>query len=135
MHGRMFWMVFTLVVIWLSVLFTSLFAPDLVSGSLQEHLPIAAIITWIFGLAATRSVIKMLSWSKNPQKGTDAIWMYSSISVAVIWVIVTITAIFSPVSITGSDPTRIPVAVVVAPIAGLLLTGLVGQLLESRLQS
>jgi hypothetical protein len=135
MHGRMFWMVFTLVVIWLSVLFTSLFASDLISGSFQEHLPIAAIITWIFGLAATRSVIKMLSRSKNPQKETDAIWMYSGISVAVIWVIVTITAIFSPVSITGSDPTRIPVAVVVAPIAGLLLTGLVGQLLESRLQS
>jgi hypothetical protein len=135
MHGRKFWMVFTLVVIWLSVLFTSLFAPDLISGSFQEHLPIAAIITWIFGLAATRSVIKMLGRSKNPQTETDAIWMYSGISIAVIWVIVTITAIFSPVSITGSDPTRIPVAVVVAPIAGLLLTGLVGQLLESRLQS
>src|SRR4030067_2819819 len=115
MHGRMFWMVLTLVVIWLSVLFTSLFAPDLVSGREQAHVPMAAIITWIFGLAATRSVIKMMGRSKNSQKETDAIWKYSGISISVVWVGVAFATIFGPVNVTGADPTRFPIAVIVAP--------------------
>lgn len=134
MHSRKFWMVFTLIVIWISVVLTSLFAPDLVTGSEQAHTPLAAIITWICGLAATRSVIKIMGRSKGPQQETNDVWMYGSISMAVIWVVTALAAIFSPVNITGSDPTRFPIAVIIAPIAAVILTGLVSQLFENRLQ-
>ncbi len=135
MHERRSWMVLTLAVIWLSVLCASLFAPDLVTGSEQEHVRLAAIITWLFGLAATRSVIKMMARPKDPQNETDAVWMHSGLSISAIWLLVALFAIFSPENVTGSDPTRFPIAVIVAPIAGQVLTGLVGQLFESRVQA
>jgi len=39
--------------IWVAVALISIFAPDMVSGSEQEHLRVAAFVTWIWGLVAT----------------------------------------------------------------------------------
>ena len=132
MYGRKFWMVLTLVVIWLAVIFTSLFAPNMVTGSEQAHTPVAALITWLFGLGATRTVIKMMGRAKPDFADTDIIWTYFGLVVSVIWLVAALAAILTPVKITGADPTRFPVAVFIAPIAGMALTGLVGQLFESR---
>jgi len=46
--------------IWGAVLAISLFVPDLVSGSEQQHLPIAAFGTWLLGAAASRSMMTTL---------------------------------------------------------------------------
>jgi hypothetical protein len=35
--------------IWIAVVVISVFAPDMVSGSEREHLPIAAFTTWFWG--------------------------------------------------------------------------------------
>jgi hypothetical protein len=46
------WMLWTAIGIggiWVAVLLLSLLAPDLVSGSQQDHLPIAAFTTWFLG--------------------------------------------------------------------------------------
>jgi hypothetical protein len=46
------WMLWTAIGvggIWVAVLLISLLAPDFVSGSEQEHLPIAAFTTWFWG--------------------------------------------------------------------------------------
>ena len=42
-----------------------------------------------------------------------------------IWVVVALASIFAPELVTGTDPTRIPLAALVAPIAGLVGTGFV----------
>jgi hypothetical protein len=50
------WMLWTAIGcggIWVAVVVISVFAPDLVSGSEQEHLPVAALTTW-FGAVWAR---------------------------------------------------------------------------------
>jgi hypothetical protein len=39
--------------IWVAVLLLSLLAPDMVTGSEQQHLPIAAFTTWFWGAVGT----------------------------------------------------------------------------------
>lgn len=51
----------TLVGIWLAVVFTSIFAPDMVTGSIQDHFPLALVVALLAGLAATRSVVRAFS--------------------------------------------------------------------------
>jgi hypothetical protein len=50
------WMLWTAIGIggiWVAVLLLSLLAPDLVSGSEQQHLPVAAFTTWFWGAIGT----------------------------------------------------------------------------------
>jgi hypothetical protein len=50
------WMLWTAIGIggiWVAVLLLSLLAPDLVSGSEQDHLPVAAFTTWFWGGVGT----------------------------------------------------------------------------------
>src|SRR5215218_6640313 len=50
------WMLWTAIGIggiWVAVLLLSLLAPDLVSGSEQEHLPVAAFTAWFWGAVGT----------------------------------------------------------------------------------
>ena len=39
--------------IWVAVAAISLLAPDMVTGSEQQHMPVAAFGTWLWGLIAT----------------------------------------------------------------------------------
>jgi hypothetical protein len=39
--------------IWVAVGLISLLAPDMVTGSEQQHMPVAAFSTWLWGLIAT----------------------------------------------------------------------------------
>jgi len=130
MSDRTVWMIVAIASIWLGVLFISLFAPDFVSGSEQEHIPIAAVITWISGAAATRSVLNMMTRRQGIDNSAVNIWIGMAISIAVIWLSVTLVSIFVPEVLTGSDPTRIPLAAILAPIGGAIVTGTVGQFAE-----
>jgi hypothetical protein len=50
------WMLWTAIGIggiWVAVLLLSLLAPDLVSGSQQDHLPVAAFTAWFWGGVGT----------------------------------------------------------------------------------
>lgn len=47
----------TVGLIWLATLLAALFAPDLVSGTEQEHVPLAAIIVWPWAAVATGYVL------------------------------------------------------------------------------
>jgi hypothetical protein len=85
--------------IWVAVLLISVLAPDLVSGSEQEHLPVAAFTAWFWGGVGT---------------------------LALLWAVATILAVTLPVFETGSDPTRVPFAALFAPAAAAMLTALAG---------
>lgn len=109
--------------IWLSTLCFSVFAPDLVSGSQQEHLPIAGLTAWVWAAAATGYVL-MAARNRSP-RDESAVWLGFELSVTVIWVVVAVAGIFAPDLVTGTDPTRIPLVALVAPVAGLVATGFV----------
>ena len=107
--------------IWIATLFFSLFAPDLVSGSAQEHLPIAGITAWLWAAAATGYVLVA---ARGRDGGEDAgPWLGFELSIVAIWVVVALAGIFAPEMVTGTDPTRIPIAALVAPVAGMVATG------------
>ena len=109
--------------IWVATLLFSLFAPDLVSGSQQEHLPIAGLTAWLWAAAATGYVL--MATRARTADDDPAGWLGLELSVAVIWAVVALAGIFTPVLVTGSDPTRIPLAALVAPVAGMVATGFV----------
>lgn len=97
-----------------SVTLASIFAPDLVSGSAQEHLPLAALTSWLWGAAAIGYIAFV-----GPGRATPSM----ALSVAVLWFAVAATSIAVPDFVTGSDPTRIPLAAMIAPVVGTIVTG------------
>lgn len=130
MNTKVRWVAFSVAAIWLGVLLVSLFAPHLITGSQQEHIPIAALVTWISGAAATRSVLNAMLRRQITGMDHDQFLKSMTISVAAIWVVVTLVSIFVPPVLTGSDPTHLPIAAILAPIAGAIVTGTVAQFVE-----
>jgi hypothetical protein len=122
------WMLWTAIGIggiWVAVLLLSLLAPDLVSGSEQEHLPVSAFTTWFWGGVGTLVFL----WVMGRLRGSASrrpIWIGLSVTTLAIWAMATILGITLPVIETGTDPTRIPLAAIFAPIAAAMLTALVG---------
>jgi hypothetical protein len=111
--------------IWVAVAAISIFAPDMVTGSEQQHLPVAALGSWFWGLVATGAFL----WAMGRLRGSAArrpIWMGLTIATLAIWLVATIASIALPVVETGSDPTRLPIGAMVAPVAATVLTGLAG---------
>jgi magnesium-transporting ATPase (P-type) len=124
-RSRMLWTAIGIGGIWVAVLLISLFSPDLVSGSEQEHLPLAAITAWFWGGVGT--VVLLLAMGRlRGRPSWQPIWVGLSVATLVIWTVATILAITLPVIETGTDPTRVPVGAVVAPIAAAMLTALAG---------
>jgi hypothetical protein len=122
------WMLWTAVGIggiWVAVLLLSLLAPDMVTGSQQEHLPIAAFTTWFWGAAGTLVFL----WAMGRLRGRavwQPIWVGLSVATVGIWAVAMILGITLPVMVTGTDPTRIPFAAIFVPIAAAGLTALAG---------
>lgn len=118
MQPKLKWTLVAVAAVWVSVILTSLFSPDMVSGSQQEHLKIPAFINWLWGSLATMALLRALRFRSGP----DGAWMAVGLVTLLVWAAVTVVAIWGPVMLTGSDPTRIPIAAIIAPIAGLLVT-------------
>jgi hypothetical protein len=115
------WMLWTAIGIggiWIAVLLISLLAPDMVTGSEQQHLPVAAFATWFWGGIGMGRLRGNSRW--------QPIWIGLSVVTLGIWALATILAITLPVMVTGTDPTRIPFAAIFAPIAAAMLTALAG---------
>ncbi len=123
-----FWMLWTslgISGIWVAVVLISVFAPDLVSGSEHEHLPVAAFGTWFWSGIGTAIFL----WAMGKLRG-DATWRSTWIGLSVVtlvlWGLATVLSITLPVVETGSDPTELPMAAFFAPTAATVLTGLAG---------
>ena len=126
--GDRSWMLCTtgvLVLIWVVVLVVSIFAPDLVSGSQQEHIPLAAFSTWIFGAAGTAAVLWTLATLRG-DASRQPIWVGYSILVSVVWLAAMILALTLPEFETGTDPTLIPFGAIFAPLGAAVVSGLAG---------
>jgi hypothetical protein len=112
--GRNGWWLAAMASVALAVVLASALSPDMVTGSNHEHLPIAAFVDWLWGAVA----IGYLSFVRGA-RAEPAL----AISVAVLWLAVAATAILAPVFVTGTDPTSIPLAAMLSPIAGAVATG------------
>jgi hypothetical protein len=137
MRDRLIWLTVAIVGIWLGVTLVSIFAPDFVSGSEQDHIPFAAFFTWISGAFATRSVLSEMVRRRQGKIEPRYVWAGIAVTTAGIWLAVTLVSIFVPRMETGSDPTRIPIAALLAPIGGAIATGMAcgyARLLEEGLE-
>lgn len=108
--------------IWVSVILTSIFAPDFVSGSQQEHLPLIPWGEWLWGAIATSFVVLAAINGMRKKVMNRVPWIALGVGVGLTWLAVMLVSVFAPVFVTGSDPTRIPLAAMGAPIAGVFLT-------------
>ena len=108
--------------IWTAAVSIALFSPDLISGSNQEHIPIGAFTIWFYAGVATAYVLAATAvrgrneTNISPRAGWWA---------ATVWAAVAAAAIFGPEMTTGTDPTRLPIAVLVAPVIGMVTTGFI----------
>jgi hypothetical protein len=121
----MAWSAAAITGLWSAVTVISLFAPDMVTGSEQEHLPVAAFTTWLWGLVSTGGFI----WAMGKLRGNAKrrpIWIGLAAATLIVWLVAMILSLSLPVVETGSDPTRIPIGALVAPIAATVLTVLAG---------
>lgn len=128
MTAELSWLLWTAIGtggIWVAVALISLFAPDLVSGSEQEHLPIAAFITWFWGTVGTLALLGAMSRLRRSLLGRP-VWIGLTAVTLALWAAATIFAITLPVFETGTDPTRIPFGAIFAPGAAAMLTALAG---------
>jgi hypothetical protein len=121
MQPKYRWTAVAVGAIWLAVLFTSLFSPDFVSGSEQEHIKLAAILNWLWGLLATVSVLRMLR-HRGARAAEAGTWMALAIGVSAVWLTATLVSLFVPVIETGSDPTSIPLGAIISPIVAMVIT-------------
>lgn len=118
MQPKVLWSLVAIAAVWVSVILTSILTPDMVTGSQQESLKVAAAINWLWGSLATMALLRALKF----QSGPPGAWMTIGLGTVVIWTAVAAVSIWAPVFVTGSDPTQLPLAAIIAPIAGLLLT-------------
>jgi hypothetical protein len=89
----------------------------MVTGSQHEHLPMAAMTGWIWAIVGTG----YLMMGSRGGRATPALVL----GTALTWVIVALAVIFGPTMVTGTDPTTIPLTVLLAPIAGAIVTGFI----------
>jgi hypothetical protein len=92
----------------------SLFAPDLVTGSEHEHFPLVALTIWPWAGAAIGYVLMAGRRGRARELVLGAIFVWAAVAILVIAV---------PAMVTGTDPTRIPLAALIAPPFGAVVTG------------
>lgn len=107
--------------VWVTVVLASILAPVLVSGSQHEEIPLIAMTDWIWALCATGFVL-LAGVSHFHQREH---WIGATVAVVVIWAAVAVLSIYGPELVTGTDPTRVPLVALLAPIAGVIGTGYV----------
>jgi hypothetical protein len=91
--------------IWIAVVLISLFAPDFVSGSEQEHLPMAAFTTWFWGGIGTLIFL----WAMGKLRGNATwrpTWTGLAIVTLMVWGAAAIVGIVAPVSRPAATPRR-----------------------------
>ena len=97
-------------------------APE-VLAALAPTLAVAAI--WVSTLVFSIFAPVLMAARSRRADDDPARWLGFELSVAVVWAVVALAGIFAPDLVTGSDPTRVPLAALVTPVAGMVATGFV----------
>jgi hypothetical protein len=110
--------------IWLATLVSALFAPDLVTGSQQEHFPLVGAVDWLWAAVAAGYVL-MVGRFGGPNGRTRGGAISFVLSVTAVWAATAVASIFGPPLLTGTDPTQIPLVAILAPLAAMAVTGFI----------
>lgn len=110
-------------VIWLAIAAASIWSPDLITGTEQEHIPLAAIIDWFYAALATGLVL--MAFGRRSPGASRSLWLGFTVAIGGIWFVVAVASIFAPSIETGTDPTTLPIAALASPIAGVIATAFV----------
>ena len=124
----------TVASIWASVVVSSFYAPDFVSGSQQEHLPLVGWLDWVWGAVATAFVTLAALQGIRAAAASLTPWVALAIGTAAGWLGVALVSIYAPVFVTGTDPTRIPLVALGIPIVGVFVTWFVCTLVRSAFE-
>ena len=89
------------------------------SGSEQQHLPVAAFATWLWGMVATGGYLLAMGRLRG-SSSRRPIWIGLTVATLTVWLLATILSLALPVVETGTDPTRLPIAALVTPAAAVL---------------
>jgi len=120
--------------VWLGVVLSGIYAPDMISGSQHEHLAIVGGGDWIWGLVATAIVILAAQKGFRARVTSLVSWAGLAVGVAVVWIGVAMVSAWAPVWVTGTDPTTIPANAMGAPILGTFLTWFASMLFRSSFE-
>jgi hypothetical protein len=121
--------------IWSAVVFAGTFSPDLIHGSEQEHLPLAALTWWFWASLASAFVLVPLAVHRRRDPARGELWFGLVCVTSASWLAAALLSIFTERHLTGSDPTQFPIAAVVAPIAAMIVTACVAGLVSVLLRS
>jgi hypothetical protein len=118
--ARRLWPVgLAVLVIWLAVLSASLYSPMMITGAQREQLAIAPMLDWFWASMATGLLVLAAAFARPERRD---VWPVVALMTCVVWFAVAVASIFSPLMVTGSDPTIIPLMALVAPPAGVVVT-------------
>ena len=121
--------------IWAGVALATVYAPDFVSGSQQEHLPLVGWLDWVWGIIATGFVALAVLRGIRGAAATLGPWIALAAGSAIVWLGVAAVSITAPVFVTGSDPTRIPLTALGVPILGVFLTWFLSMFVTSAFEA
>lgn len=110
----------TVVAIWVSVALISVLSPDMVHGSEHQRMPVAAFGAWFWGFGTSVATVVALARLRGDAARRPAVLLAGS--TMTIWVAAAVVSILGPTQVTGSDPTTIPTAALIAPIVATLAT-------------
>ena len=111
----------TITAIWVSIALISVLSPDMVHGSEHQRMPVAAFGAWFWGFGASIAAVVAMARLRRDVAQRPAVMMVAGVTTT-IWVAATVVSIFGPTLVTGSDPTTIPLAALIAPIVAALVT-------------
>lgn len=109
--------------IWFAVAAASIWSPDLVSGTDQERVPLAAILDWFYATLATGLVL--MAFGRRSPGASRSMWLGFTVAIGGIWFVVAVASIFAPSIETGTDPTAVPIAALASPLAGVIATAFI----------
>ena len=110
--------------IWLATLAAALLSPDLVTGSQQEHLPLAGALDWLWAAVATGYVLMADRGGDRGGRNRSGAGSFV-LSVCAVWAVTAAASILAPPLVTGTDPTRIPLVAMLVPLAAMAVTGFI----------
>ena len=115
------WTLATVTAIWICVVLISVLSPDMIHGSAHQRMPVAAFGTWFWGFGASVAALMAMARLRG-DVARQPLWMMLSGATTAIWIAAALVSIFGPTLVTGSDPTTIPVAALIAPVVATLAT-------------
>jgi len=110
-----------LISIWVAATIAAVFAPDLVTGSNHEHLQLAMFLVWPLAAVATGMVLLAAGVSRRSGEAAGP-WVVYVVLNALAWFGAAIASVYVSPMVTGTDPTTIPIASLVAPVLSVLVT-------------